>query len=63
MITTLKRDEMVREGRGAEMDGMIRTARNAQAEVLSEAPGWGRLLPVPPPPCAPARGLRWNPRE
>ena len=35
ILSTLKREEMIREGRGREMDDMVDTARKAQAELLS----------------------------
>ena len=35
ILSTLKRDEMIRVGRGREMDDMVDTARKAQAELLS----------------------------
>ena len=34
ILSTLKRDEMIREGRAREMDEVVRAARNAQADVL-----------------------------
>ncbi len=35
ILSPLKRDEMIREGRGREMDDMVDAARKAQAELLS----------------------------
>lgn len=35
ILSTLKRDEMIKEGRGREMDDMVDIARKAQAELLS----------------------------
>ena len=35
ILSTLKRDEMIREGRAREMDEVVRDARNAQANLLS----------------------------
>lgn len=37
ILSTLKRDEMIREGRADEMDEVVRAAREAQAIVLSSA--------------------------
>ena len=37
ILSTLKRDEMIREGRTQEMDEVVRAAREAQALVLSSA--------------------------
>ncbi len=37
IISTLKRDEMIQEGRGHEMDDMVDIARKAQAELLSSS--------------------------
>ena len=37
ILSTLKRDEMIREGRAHEMDEVVRAAREAQAIVLSSA--------------------------
>ena len=37
ILSTLKRDEMIREGRTQEMDEVVRAAREAQAIVLSSA--------------------------
>ena len=34
IISTLKRDEMIREGRGGEMDRLVEEARKAQTELL-----------------------------
>ena len=36
-VATLKRDEMMREGRGEELDQMIKTARETQAKILKDA--------------------------
>ena len=38
ILSTLKRDEMIREGRAQEMDEVVRAAREAQALVLSSTP-------------------------
>ena len=35
ILSSLKRDEMIKEGRGREMDDMVDIARKAQAELLS----------------------------
>ena len=35
ILATLKRDEMVREGRGNEMDTMVKAARELQTSLLS----------------------------
>ena len=35
ILSTLKRDEMIRDGRAREMDEMVRAARNAQADILA----------------------------
>ena len=35
ILSTLKRDEMIKEGRGNEMDDMVDIARKAQEELLS----------------------------
>ena len=37
IVATLKRDEMIREGRGEELDKMIKTARETQAKILKDA--------------------------
>ena len=37
IVVTLKRDEMLREGRGAELDEMIKLARETQATILEDA--------------------------
>ena len=37
ILSTLKRDEMIREGRAQEMDEVVRAAREAKALVLSTA--------------------------
>ena len=36
-LATLKRDEMIGEGRDAEVDSMVRQARKAQARALKAA--------------------------
>ena len=38
ILSTLKRDEMAREGRAGEMDEVVRAARKAQHELLSTRP-------------------------
>ena len=38
ILSTLKRNEMVREGRAGEMDEVVREARKAQVELLSSRP-------------------------
>ena len=38
ILSTLKRDEMVREGRCDEMDDMVKAARRVQASLLSSDP-------------------------
>ena len=35
ILSTLKRDEMIRDGRAREMDEMVRAARIAQADILA----------------------------
>ena len=35
ILSTLKRDEMISEGRGREMDELVRAARIAQADILA----------------------------
>ena len=35
ILSTLKRDEMISEGRGREMDELVRAARIAQADVFT----------------------------
>ena len=35
ILSSLKRDEMIKEGRGREIDDMVDIARKAQAELLS----------------------------
>ena len=35
IVATLKRDELVRDGRGQEVDEAIQLARNAQSKILS----------------------------
>ena len=37
IVATLKRDEMLREGRRAELDEMIKLARETQATILEDA--------------------------
>ncbi len=37
IVATLKRDEMLREGRGDELDEMIKAARETQATILEDA--------------------------
>ena len=37
VVATLKRDEMLREGRGHELDAMIRLARETQATIQEDA--------------------------
>ena len=37
ILSTLKRDEMIRDGRAREMDEMVRAARNAQADIFLAA--------------------------
>ena len=37
LVATLKRDEMLREGRGGELDEMIKLARESQATILEDA--------------------------
>ena len=37
LVATLKRDEMLREGRGDELDEMIKLARETQATILEDA--------------------------
>ena len=37
IVSTLKRDEMLREGRGDELDKMIKAARESQALLLKQA--------------------------
>ena len=37
ILSTLKRDEMVREGRGNEMDTLVKAARESQTSLLSSA--------------------------
>ena len=37
ILTTLKREEMIREGRAEELDEIVQAARNAQADTLNEA--------------------------
>ena len=37
IVATLKRDEMLREGRGDELDAMIKAARESQATILQDA--------------------------
>ena len=37
IVATLKRDEMLREGRGAELDEMIKLARETQATIQEDA--------------------------
>ena len=37
IVATLKRDEMLREGRGAKLDEMIKSARETQATILEDA--------------------------
>ena len=37
LLSTLKRDEMLREGRGNEMDTLIKAARESQISLLSSA--------------------------
>ena len=37
IVATLKRDEMLREGRGDELDEMIKLARETQATILEDA--------------------------
>ena len=37
IVATLKRDEMPREGRGDELDEMIKLARETQATILEDA--------------------------
>ena len=37
IVATLKRDEMLREGRGDELDEMIKLARETQATILKDA--------------------------
>ena len=37
IIATLKRDEMTRDGRGEELDKIIKTARETQAKILKDA--------------------------
>ena len=34
ILSTLKRDEMIRDGRAREMDEMVRAARNAQEDIF-----------------------------
>lgn len=41
ILSTLKRDEMIRDGRAREMDEMVRAARNAQADILRTFPSPG----------------------
>ncbi len=36
ILTTLKREEMIREGRGEELDEIVQAARNAHADTLKE---------------------------
>ena len=38
ILSTLKRDEMIRDGRAREMDEMVRAARVAQADIFRAAP-------------------------
>ena len=38
ILSTLKRDELAREGRDGEMDEVVRAARKAQDELLSSRP-------------------------
>ena len=38
IVATLKRDEMIREGRHDELDRVVRAAREAQAFLLGDAP-------------------------
>ncbi len=38
ILSTLKRDEMIRDGRAREMDEMVRAARIAQADILRTTP-------------------------
>ena len=35
ILSTLKRDEMIREGRAHEIDEVVRTARNAQEDIFN----------------------------
>lgn len=37
IVATLKRNEMLREGRGDELDAMIKAARETQATILEDA--------------------------
>ena len=37
ILSTLKREEMLRQGRGQELDEVVQAARNAQAEALKQS--------------------------
>ena len=39
ILSTLKRDELIREGRREELDHTVQAARQAQALLLGDAPG------------------------
>ena len=39
ILSTLKRDELIREGRREELDRTVQAAREAQALLLGDAPG------------------------
>ena len=45
MLTTLGRDDMLRDGRGEEMEKLIETARQLQSQLQGEEPADGGIGP------------------
>ena len=59
IVATFKRDEMIREGRGNELDKIINTARETQAKMLKDASCTSTEATEPPGRCSTlSRGTR-----